>query len=435
MKFRYLLIKDIKTVIYDVKSLIIIILMPIVLMTILGMSLQGVFGEETDSGATKTIIGIVKAYDKEEEMYKVAGKIDLDQYDLETVENMDPEKLFFNMMDNEDIKSFLTYKILSKEEGLKQLEEGDIAALITLPKDFVFNQYMMLTGSRIPSQIEYAISPKGNFFSSIVLGIINGYADISNNIYAKQRIITTELLSSGHTELLSDLDGVMNDTISDVASIHLEIQSTNKTKVISSFQYYAAAIMSMFLLYTAGIGGRALLFEKKMHTIPRLAASGENYFMIVLSNFFRVMVLAIVQSAIMIIYSALVLKIDWGSITTVLVTMLLSSFAVASLGMFIAVVTLIADNYKVANVFESVVINIMALVGGSFVQVEILPEPIRRFNFISINGQAIKMYVSGMYRLPLSESIQPITILLVFGVVFLVLSVILINRKGRAAIC
>ncbi len=92
MKFRDLVIKDMKNVLYDVKSLAIILLMPMVVMSILGMSLQGVFGEEGESGVAMTRIGVVKSYDMEEQMAKVAGRIDLTVVEETTMEGLNPEK-------------------------------------------------------------------------------------------------------------------------------------------------------------------------------------------------------------------------------------------------------------------------------------------------------------------------------------------------------
>lgn len=73
----------------------------------------------------------------------------------------------------------------------------------------------------------------------------------------------------------------------------------------------------------------------------------------------------LLQSTIMIAYSALVLKVNWGgSVGTVLLTMFLSALAIAAIGMLIGIITLIANNFKVANAFEFGVIYIMALIGG-----------------------------------------------------------------------
>ncbi len=435
MRFTDLLIKDIKNIVYDVKSLAIILIMPIVLMSILGMSLQGVFGDEDDSGVAMTRIGIVKAYDYEDEIYKVEGRIDLSAYDQDTLESLDAQKNFFSLMDSDDLSSFLVYNLYEQEEGYEALKDGDISALIILPKNFVFNSYMMLEGSRLVTDIEYYINPDNAFFATIIQGIIEGYTDMNNHIYAQQRVMAMTLLSSGNGEALASINDRMDQEAMEIGQINLTVQSTNRQETINSFQYYAAAIMCMFLLYSAGIGGRALLEERNEKVIPRLTVGGHSLFKLVMSNFVRVMILAIIQSVIMISYSSIVLGVDWGSLLTVSIAVLCSSFAIASIGMLIAVITLIANNYKVANLFEFAVVYIMALVGGSFIPVEGLPDLLQKLGFVSVNGQALKMYINGMYQLPLSSSIEQMMVMFGFGAVFITLSLILIKGRGRELAC
>lgn len=435
MRFRDVFIKDIKTVVYDVRSFGIMLIMPIVLMSILGMALQSNFGDETDSGMTLATIGIVKDYDYEAEMYKVEGKIDLTTYDEGIVTALDAENNFFGLLDHEDLKKFVDYRIMTKEEGVKQLENEALNALVILPKDFIFNNYMQLTGSRLISEIEYQINPDNDFVAGIVYGIIEGYVDMNNNIYAQQRVLYIDVLSKIPPEAGIEMPSMMDDLTDSITSIVVEQQSVHREEAISSFQYYAAAIMCMFLLYSAGVGGRALLMERKDRTIPRLSVSGNGLTKIVLSNYFRVMALAMMQSILMIVYSTVVLKVYWGKIMPIIVTIIISSMAIAAIGMFIAVITLISNNYKVANAFEFAVIYIMALIGGSFVPVESLPALIGKLGFLSLSGQALKIYIRGMYELPITDSLVEIGTLLAFTFIFMAISMIIIKRKGSDLVC
>ncbi len=435
MKFRDLVIKDMKNVLYDVKSLAIILLMPMVVMSILGMSLQGVFGEEGESGVAMTRIGVVKAYDMEEQMAKVAGRIDLTAVEETTMEGLNPEKTFFLMLDNKEIKSFIDYDLMSRDEGIVALEAEEITALIVLPEDFVFNSYMLLNGSRLVSDIDYIINPENDFFAGIILGIIDGYVETTNHIYAQQRLTTMTLLSTNNVEALDNMGDLFDSAALEVSALNLNIRATQREESINSFQYYAAAIMCMFLLYTAGIGGRALLQERNEQTIPRLTVGGHGLEIIVWSNFVRVMCLALVQSGIMILYSKSVLGVDWGSGLTVIITMVLASFAVAGIGMLVAVITLISGNFNAANAFEFGLVYVMSLIGGSFIPVEGLPKILQQLGFLSVNGQALKMFINGMYNLPLVDSLTEMTVLLSFGLIFILFSMLLIRRKGRSLVC
>ena len=62
---RQMIVKDMKVILRDKKILLIILLMPLVLMTILGMAFSS--GGESDSYRFERKIAIVKEYDLEEE--------------------------------------------------------------------------------------------------------------------------------------------------------------------------------------------------------------------------------------------------------------------------------------------------------------------------------------------------------------------------------
>ena len=68
-----LLMKDIRVLASEKKSLLVLVMMPIVLTTILSFSLRGNFDEE---GLFETVqIGIVKAYDANAEREKFLSKV------------------------------------------------------------------------------------------------------------------------------------------------------------------------------------------------------------------------------------------------------------------------------------------------------------------------------------------------------------------------
>lgn len=430
MRFRDLIIKDIKTVVYDIKSLAIILIMPVVLMSILGASLQGVFGDESESGVAMTKIGVVKAYDMEEEMYKLEGKLDMASYDQETLDGMNTEKTFFSLMDDEGMKDFVDYELVTYDQGMQMLKDETVDAVVILPKDFIFDSYMRLAGSRLVSEIEYVVNPDNDFVAGIVQGIISAYVDMNNNFHAIQMAATGVVTEHISSEVPFSMSDMMRNLTDNIPEVSVETKSVHKDEVISSFQYYSAAIMCMFLLYSAGLGGRALLQEKKEQTIPRLTVSGTGLFKLALSNYFRVVLLVLMQSIIMIAYSSLVLNVDWGSMASVVTAMIFSALAVASIGMFVAIITLRAGNYKVANAFEFGLIYVMALLGGSFMPVETLPDAVGKLGFLSLNGQVLDIYINGMYNLPLAESINAVVGLIAFTVIFFVAAIILMQGKG-----
>lgn len=435
-----LIIKDIKNIIYDKKSLALILLMPVILMSILGVSLKGVFGDSNNSLGMEPIkFAVVKEYDLDLETEKFENLLNTDfMRDLDNdidLDEFNPERIFFEeFLNNKDIKKIANYQVVDRALGEKLLEEDEISALVILKQNFIYNTYvnMNIAGRNIVN-IEVIKNIEKQFSADIIEMLMSGFTDTMNNIISRKMLVIDQVIRSGMN--LSNLD-VISTLISENSNkiVEVKIKEVTGEDPLNSFQYYSAAIMTMFLLYAASIGARALIGEKNRYTLQRLVVSGKSIMKFSLSNFVRIMIIAIFQSIIMIIYSKYALAVNWGDIITIIIAMFTSSFAVASLGSLISVITLITDRYYVANLFENLIVNIMALIGGSIVPIEILPKAMQKISFITINGSAINMYLNGMKYRPIAENKEYILVLMGMSIVFFFCAFLLIKFSKRRQI-
>lgn len=430
-----LIIKDIKNILYDGRTLAVILFMPILLMSILGVALEGVFSEDdTGSGIMAAEVAIVKEYQYEEEYAKVLGKLE-NKLSLEDLESANPEKIFFqDFLGNEEVKAIMHYTLVDRVAGEKLLSDHKIAALIVLPKNYIYNSYMnMVPPARNAVTIKTIKSTEDQFSADMVEMVISSYISQMNGHVVQNMVLAGQFISNNID--LSRIETAyqqMGET--PFQQTQIIAKEVTGEKAITSFQYYAVAIMTMFLLYAASIGGKALIEEKNEFTLQRLEVAGKPVRDIAMSNFFRIIAIAIVQSIIMIVFSSLVLKVEWGDALTIGIAMLCSGFAVGGLGVFVSVVTLVSDRYYIANMFEFGIVNLMALVGGSFIPTEMLPKALQKINFIAINGSAIKIYMNGMNLRPITESMQYVLILLGMGLFFITAAMIVVKTKKGSAI-
>jgi len=84
-----------------------------------------------------------------------------------------------------------------------------------------------------------------------------------------------------------------------------------------------------------------------------------------------------------------------------------------------------------ANIFETGVIQTMALLGGSFFPVDILPSMFQKLSFLSLNGTALKAYLKIMMGYGMEEIIGYVGVLTAIGALFLVLSVLILRGEGE----
>lgn len=435
-----LIIKDIKNILYDKKTLALILLMPIVLMSILGSALKGVFSEENNnSGIQSFDVTIVKEYNYDFEIEKFKGILESDLFgdfvgDID-YEEADPEKIFFDeFLGSKDVKEMINYTIVDRATGEQLLKDDKTSALIILPKNFVYNSLISLVApGRNKVTIEIIKNSEKQLSADMSEMLVNSFLDEMNGSVAKKTVLINTVIGN---KLMQEEINKFSEIIYDqtTETVKVAVKEVTGEDALTSFQYYAVAIMTMFLLYAASIGGKALIEEKNDYTLQRLEVSGKTVAKIAMSNFFRIIAIAIIQSLIMIIFSRVVISVAWGDAKTIIVGMLCSSFAIGGLGVLVSVLTLVTDRYYIANIFEFCIVNLMALVGGSFIPVEILPKALQKINFLAINGSAINIYLNGMKFRPMQENLQYILLLVGMGIVFIVGAVIVLKVSKRRVI-
>jgi len=431
----HIIVKDLKNVIYDRKSLVILIVMPIAIISILGISLQDMFSDEFVEEMDSLPIAVVKQYDSEKE--EAAFKTFSSDMDLSTEMNM--ENIFFNtFLDNPDMREIIQYRTTDEEEAKRLLEKNEIVAAVYLPEGFIYNGYInFMTLNRNIIDIKVVVNPKKSIYGEIVSGIMESFVQRLNIVKARNGVLVGDLISHGFVNSLSEMISNVVDESTGDSYVRIEEESVTRQLPINSFQYYSVAIMCMFLLYAATFGARLILSERKEYTLARLRVSGIGVKMAVISNFVRICLISMLQSIVMITFSSIVLHVEWGKLSNLVVSIFLLSVTVGAFGMLLSILTLVLNNYKIANIFELVVIQFMALIGGSFIPVETLPDAIGHLNFLSVSGLGIKLYLNAMYNQPLLTEWKTIVILVAYIIALFIISALVlgINRKKVLRAC
>lgn len=422
--------KDVKNILSDKKILTVILLMPFILMTILGFSLKNAF-TNTDSGITHMDIAVVKEYDHDAELTMYQELLDqMEIGDIGTIP--DPEQIFFtDFLGNTQIKSMISYTIVTGEEAELLLSEDKISAAIILPDKFVFNTLVNTTFSRNLVTIELLKNSNSPNSSSIVEQLLGQFTNTLNRMITRRMTLQPYLLEEKLRENLPLKDLILPEQDTEVT---LTVKEVNGKESWNSFQYYAVAMMAMFTLYAAGFGGRALMDEKKNFTLQRLKVAGKRLQLSVVSNFIRVCLIVMIQSIIMIAYSSIVLDVDYGNLFRMVLPVLMNAISIGSLGMLVSVITLVSSSYTFANVFEYGIVNLMALAGGSFIPIQSLPKAMQNLHLYSTSGNALDLFLNAIAGEPLSASRTNLIHLLVMNVLFVAGACIILglrrNKEG-----
>jgi ABC-2 type transport system permease protein len=448
MRIMDMLRKDLKIILSDRKALAIIIFMPIILSTILSFALGGSFMDMNEGNISKFHLAIVKKYDMDKDIDNINNSLtngligeNLNYNEsndlIKAAKELNIEELFFDkFLGNNKLKKIIDYRVEDEETAMKLLKNKKIAGVVILPENFVYDMTInFITPFRNKVSINVIGNPEYAMGLQVVEGVMSGFTDkISSIIIGKNVFLETALEEGIEKTVFEDMGIIVKEiekSIEDIGANIGYIQLEGK-KSISSFDYYAAAMATMFMLFAAGYGSRTLLEEKDNITYQRMIIAGTSKWKIAAGKFFMVFIFSLLQMTIMIFYSSLLFKVNWGNLGLVVIISLCTMFAVAGLGTMIAAATLKAGNYKMSMVFDNIVIQVMALIGGSFVPFEMLPKFMQKLSILSINGIALKSYLKSMMGYGIGEVKIYLLVLLGLGIVFNSMAVYILKWKDGA---
>ncbi|MFZ7119978.1 MAG: ABC transporter permease [Eubacteriaceae bacterium] len=434
-----MLLKDLKIYLSDKKALAILVAMPLILIIILSFALQGSFSSDGLSQPIK--IGIVKKYNMENERIKFITFLENNEFIdsnskqmiTDNIDGLNIDKILFeNFLNNEEIKKIFDYTIMSEEDAYEALENKEIATVVDLPKDFVYSVFLNLfTPMRNNVEIKINGHPEYSYSTSIANEIFTSFTDtLSLSSIDKGVMLSVASQYDLLNEYYKNIELLVEDIEGEENNLDINQISITGIKSISSFSYYTLAMMAMFVLFSAGIVARSLLIEKHNITYDRMIATGVNHSMVLVSKFFVIVTLCLMQIGIIIFFSTLVFNVEWPNLAVIVLISLLLAISTAGLGTLIGAITLKVNDYKLASAFESVIIQIMALFGGSYIPLQVLPGYMQNIGKWTINGLALDAYLKIFQGGDLSNITFQLIRLIFIAITGLIAGLFIINYKG-----
>lgn len=391
-------LKDLKIVFRDKKALAIMLLMPISIMLILGITFNNMFSNDVIIKSFK--IGVVNEDDG----------------------NM--SDIFVNEVLHEGMKEVFDVTEVEYSEGKKLLRNEEVSVILIIPENFTSNIY-----KNNPVEIDIYAHMDKKFQSNIVKGVAQGFADnISYNHAAISALSGVcrkyEIPLDVNFEEISKTTALMNNLqqeISNKVPEFKEIQ-TEKYKNLSAMEYYSAAMLIMFLLFGVNFGIRRMVEERENNTLKRLMSTRVNRFTLITGKYLGLLFITSVQSVILILFTSIVYGVDWGDSVLGLVLVIgCSILAASALGMFIASVS---GTAKAADAISMVLIQSFTIIGGGMVPLFIMPDMMKKTAKITLNYWAVRALHNMMLGSDMGVVLPCCGILIVMAVGYLVFGIV-----------
>jgi ABC-2 type transport system permease protein len=151
--------------------------------------------------------------------------------------------------------------------------------------------------------------------------------------------------------------------------------------------HFVASMAVLFLSFAVLAGVRAFQAEQDTRTLPRLAATPASPAAILAGKFGALVALGLCQMTVVIGFSALALGTRWGN--PLAVAALVASTVLYAVGFTCFVVTA-AGNAERGRTLATVLIFLLAVVGGQFLPPQGLPDVFDTLARLTPNGQAFR---------------------------------------------
>jgi ABC-2 type transport system permease protein len=183
----------------------------------------------------------------------------------------------------------------------------------------------------------------------------------------------------------------------------------------------------MFLMYTVSYGGRTLLTERNLGTLPRLLVSPTNPTQILGGKMVGIFLTGAAQMLILILGTTVLFGLQWGDSLAVLVLVLAAVFGAVGWGML---VTAIAKTPGQVSAIGTALMLTFGILGGTFVNMDNMPIWFRYVTQITPNAWGVDGFTTLALGGGLHDILTPILALSAMGLLLFAIAVILFSRRG-----
>lgn len=389
--------KELRSMLLDKSSLIALLLVPLGLMGILGISLSGMFTVDLDNRSSHSTHMLVYVENNDKGQM---GRFLADRALQE--EHLDEYVIYVD--ETERAKAELL--IIIPEDFTVKLFSGQQAPSVT----FVTDRPERIAIQVIKTTIENFLRVSQVFQTAFESGILGATGNDVN--------IDTEIQQSFNEQMF---DGMA--TITERSAI------SEDAGVISSFAYYALGMSLMYTLFLGSTATASFIRESNQQTMLRLRSTPQSVALLYTGKFIGWWMLAIWQFIILAGGSSLLFGVDWGNAYGKLM-LIIACYAFV----VIALASLAASfltKLATADQVITVVVLLLAAAGGSMVPIYTLPDTLNQLARILPNALALQTTLPLLAGSAQHQVWQEALQLLGAGLVMLMLAMFRLRQRGE----
>ncbi|MGE7864361.1 ABC transporter permease [Bacillus mobilis] len=390
--------KDLKIRLIDRRGFMMMLIMPLLLTAILGSALSNIFD---NGGLPKTVIGY----------YQVGTDEFADVFQKDVLQS-------------KELKDDVKVKIVNSQEELEDmLKEKKIDVGIVIP-----NKWSEQVQDGKLKEPKVLIDPSKDIQAKIAESMIRSFSERVQTVAASTKSVVTELVKSQHSnveQIANEVSGGLQ-TVATSGANNIEKGTIGK-KTVAAMQYYAAAMLVMFLLYNITVGAKSVVTEQRTETLARLFSTPTSSFSILFGKFLGTLLFACIQLGMFIVATHFMFQVEWGGDLSQIVVVGIS-YAICVSGLSMLIAAFIREE-KTADVMGGIGIQILAILGGSMLPIYVFPDTLQTIANVAPNKWALTSFLNIMSGTPWDALLPVIFSLCSAGIVSVMIGTLRLRTR------
>lgn len=397
------------------RELMVLLLMPFVLITILGSALGALNNNEEVEVAAKLAVVVEDEADQAQQQVieKIRQSNAAEQKkaaNIALIESLEPINIFINVVG----KSPELKKVLSITEyrDIKEVKEKDYDGVLLIPEGFTTKFYnnLLEKNTTIPAWV-LKTKDEQSLRATIIQDIITNYQ--KEWVYQKTA-----------QDLQIDYSALVN------TNTYGQIENIEKKKEISAFAYYGVGMCVMFVFYISTTVAGFAFQQKEEFMYERILLANVPKTIFFTGIFMAAFILSFLQLTILFSLTALIYGVVFPSIINHLFVTLTVSIMAATFATFTTAIAFATNSRNVESIFSSLIVPILAFIGGSFFNVSAIGGFMETLGEYSPGGAALTAYLKVYQGYSLGDIWSQLRAILLFSVLLLLLSVVTLKKRG-----
>ncbi|WP_303983981.1 ABC transporter permease [Niallia circulans] len=397
------------------RELVVLLLMPFVLITILGSALGALDNDSEVEGKAK--LAVVVEDQEQQAQQEIIEKINQSPLSnqeknakIAHIQALQPIATFMKAVgESPDLKKFLS---VTEYNDRTKVKEKDFDSVLLIPEGFTSDFYtnFLEEETDLPSWI-IKTKNQESLQATIIEDILANYQ--KEWTYLK----TAQDLQIDYSTLVSE-------------KANGQIKNIEKKKEISAFAYYGVGMSVMFVFYISTTVAGFAYQQKEELLYERILLANVPKIVFFAGIFISAFILSFLQQTILFSLIALIYGVVFSSMINQLIVILTVNLMAAAFATIATAISFAAKSRNVESIFSSLIVPILAFIGGSFFNVSAIGGFMETLGEYSPGGAALTAYLKAYQGYPLVDLWSHLKAILLFSLALLLISGITLKTRG-----